>query len=151
MVISIIYALHIYHTVYYCRKLSLDDMLHHVSALCVCVPLAIYYSPGSLLGYSFFFTTGLPGMINYLLLWRERNGNFPRQCQKKWNVRLNVWIRNPGCISCATLIFLKTFFHPENTIYHKIAGLVVSLLTVWNGSYFMEQVVSDYAKRYLHV
>lgn len=151
LVVSLIYGLHIYHSLYYFYKLGFDDIVHHVSALCVCVPLALYYSPGSLLGYSFFFTTGLPGMINYFLLWEQRNGLYDRQLQKKWNVFLNVWIRNPGCISCATLILLKAFLDKKQTLYNQFAAILVSSITIWNGSYFMEQVVSDYAKRYLKI
>lgn len=149
LVVSLIYGLHMYHCLYYYKKLQMDDILHHISALCICVPLALLYSTGSLLGYSFFFTTGLPGMINYFLLWKERNGLYKRQQQKKWNRILNVWIRNPGCISCATLILLKAFVNHEQTLWNRFSSLVVAIITVWNGSYFMEQVVCDYAKRYL--
>lgn len=149
IVISLIYGLHLYHSIYYFKKLNIDDILHHVSALCVCVPLALYFSPGSLLGYSFFFTTGLPGMINYFLLWKQRNGLYDRKLQKQWNRFLNVWIRNPGCISCATLILLKALVDQNQTRWNLIASVLVAFITVWNGSYFMDQVVSDYAKRYL--
>ena len=146
-VVSLIYGLHLYHSLYYFQKLGFDDITHHVSALCVCVPLALYYSPGSLLGYSFFFTTGLPGMVNYLLLWLQRNELYDRKKQKSWNQFLNVWIRNPGCISCATLIVLKACLTETKEYFY--ASIIVALITVWNGSYFMEQVVADYAKRYL--
>ena len=84
IVVSLIYGLYIYHCLYYYKKLKMNDIFHYISTLCICVPLSLLYNIGSLLGYYFFFTFGLPEMINYFLLWKERNGLYKRQKQKKY-------------------------------------------------------------------
>jgi hypothetical protein len=87
-----------------------------------------------------FFTTGLPGGIDYTLLALVKNGYMDRKIEKRVNTFLNVWIRSPGCVAVAAL----GLAHPpsENTLAPVISGL----LTFWNGQYFMHQVVENYAR-----
>lgn len=135
-------ALHLYHTVFYWRKFRVDDWLHHILMVGVALPVGAAVPAGSLLGYSLFFTTGLPGGIDYCLLFLNRNGLLSKEIQKRVNCWIQVWVRSPGCISHAALA-LVYFFAKSNTAFVLYGGLLVAYLNYWNGQYFMRQVVLD--------
>ena len=66
--IIITVALHFYHVIVYFDKLRFDDWLHHILMILIVVPLGVFLNTGSL-GLALFFITGLPGGIDYLLLF----------------------------------------------------------------------------------
>jgi len=49
-------------------------LLHHILMILVALPISFLAKTGSLLGHSLFYTTGLPGGIDYLMLVLVRNG-----------------------------------------------------------------------------
>jgi hypothetical protein len=144
--IIITIALHIYHIIIYFNNLRFDDWLHHILMIGVVVPTSIFMNVGSLLGLGLFFITGLPGGIDYFLLFLVRNKIIDKLLEKKINTYLNIWIRCPGCIihsTMATMILLKD---RELLSYFDIfaSGMCVTII-FWNGVYFMNQVVQNYA------
>ncbi len=142
----ITFGLHFYHTVWYFKKLRFDDWLHHILTCGIALPLASISNAGSLLGHSLFYTTGLPGGIDYLMLFLNRNGLLSRITEKKVNNFLNLWIRCPGCISQAVLTVVGyNMVSTQLSEYDKITGLITALIVFWNGIYFMHQVVVNYA------
>ena len=69
-VLPLIYSLHIYHILSYSKFFRFDDWTHHIFSMGIAVPIVLYLFPSRhLLGFSFFFTTGIPGGINYFLLF----------------------------------------------------------------------------------
>jgi hypothetical protein len=138
------FALHFYHIWVYYRSFRFDDWLHHGLMIGVALPLGLSIPSSTLLGFSLFFTTGLPGGIDYALLFGVRNGWIERLTEKRVNKELNVWIRSPGCIAHATLslLFLCNYTQHMNAF----ANLLTTTLIFWNGQYFMQQVVTDYAR-----
>jgi hypothetical protein len=143
MAMDFVFALHLYHIALYWRKFRFDDWLHHILMIGVALPIGAYVDSKSLLGYSLFFTTGLPGGIDYFLLFLTRNNWLNKNYEKNINSWLNTWIRSPGCISHATLSLVLT--HSECLQYSLDwwLGVCVSFLTYWNGQYFMKQVVEN--------
>lgn len=147
------FALHIYHILLYFRTLRYDDWLHHILMIGCALPLGCILESHTLLGFSLFFTTGLPGGIDYFLLFLTRNYWLNKMTEKKINTFLNVWIRSPGCIAQAVLTLVWVFSY--NSVTYPLFSLsptllgsiLVSLLNYWNGQYFMEQVVTDFAKK----
>jgi hypothetical protein len=140
-------ALHIYHILYYFKKLRFDDWLHHGLMIGIALPIGGLVSSGTMLGFSLFFTTGLPGGIDYAMLFMTRNFWLLRETEKQVNTWLNVWIRSPGCAAQATLTIVALYMnaaHRSSVAWY--AGLVAGLLNYWNGQYFMQQVVVDYGK-----
>jgi hypothetical protein len=146
---SLVFALHFYHIVRYYNKLRPDDWLHHGTMIFLALPIGIYVPAGTLLGYSLFFTTGLPGGIDYLLLFGVRNGWLDRLLEKKVNRWLNIWIRSPGCVSMATATILH-MAQSGNSVWIKGLSLIPAALNYWNGQYFMDQVVVDWARQMFH-
>lgn len=139
------YSLHIYHIYVYFKKMRFDDWLHHI-VMMFAFPLAMATDPGSLLNHAMFYLTGLPGAINYFLLFLSRNGIVGRIFQKKVNNYLNLLIRCPGCISHVTMSLLTLGFR-EFTPIQTYFVLIQCLIVYWNGIYFMNQVIVDYNKQ----
>lgn len=149
--LQLCFALHIYHCVVYWRKFRYDDWLHHGLMIGVALPLGWALPSGRLLGFSLFFTTGLPGGIDYVLLFLTRNGLLERSVEKRVNTWLNVWIRAPGTAAHAALTV--AYITSEQThmstlgLFWKYAAYLTAALNYWNGQYFMQQVVWDSARR----
>lgn len=138
------YALHFYHCLLYWRVFHYDDWLHHGLMIGVALPLGCSVSAGPLMGMNLFFTTGLPGGVSYALLFAEKNGMITRTTSRRWNARINLWLRSPGCVANASMILASFLSTPagEVTSWQMFVAVAVAALTLWNGQYFMEQVVA---------
>lgn len=141
-------ALHLYHILYYFNKLRMDDWLHHGLMIGIALPLGGLLPAGTLMGYSLFFTTGLPGGIDYVLLFLVRNRWLQSDSEKRVNHAIQVWIRSPGCVSHAALVCAYLSMH-QTTLLYTVGALITAFLNYWNGQYFMQQVVYDVGRREL--
>lgn len=138
----IVYALHIYHILWYFNKLRIDDWLHHILMIFIALPIANYFGSVRLLGHSLFYTTGLPGMIDYMILFLVKNNFVDRITQKRINLYLNCYLRNPGCTIHSFITLINTFL--VTNYFDIILNITTAILVYWNGIYFMEQVVGNY-------
>jgi hypothetical protein len=145
LALELVFALHCYHIIRYWQKLRYDDWLHHILMIGIALPIGWATESHSLLGYNLFFTTGLPGGIDYVLLFLVRNGLMQKEIEKNVNAYINTWIRSPGCISHATLTILFMSTTIEHFSINWWGGMIVATLTFWNGQYFMRQVVENNA------
>lgn len=145
LALEYVFALHFYHIALYWRKFRYDDWLHHGLMIGVALPIGTLVDSKSLLGYSLFFTTGLPGGIDYFMLFLVRNGWLRKETEKRINSQLNVWIRSPGCVSHAILTFVLVYMVWPQYSIQWFARILCGLLTFWNGQYFMRQVVENNA------
>ncbi len=144
----ITFSMHTYHIINYKDKLLFDDWVHHILMCGVALPLSLYVKSGCLLNHGLFFLTGLPGAINYLNLFLVRNSYISRSIQKRINLYLNLWLRAPGCISHFVLCILVM---DSFDVFEKLFIRLTITLIFWNGIYFMNQVVQNYAiERYLN-
>lgn len=137
------FALHFYHIWVYRASLRFDDWLHHGIMIGLALPLGLTVPSSTFMGFSLFFTTGLPGGVDYALLFGVRNGWIDRLTEKRINKELNVWIRSPGCVAHAVLSILFLCTYANNA--YALQTLATAALVGWNGQYFMQQVVADYA------
>jgi hypothetical protein len=142
LALQLCFALHFYHIAFYWRKFRVDDWLHHLLMVGVALPIGGTLKSGSLLGYSLFFTTGLPGGLDYFMLFLSRNGLATPETQKRLNGFLQVWVRSPGCVSQAALTLVHIYSVPFS-FYVFYGGVLTAVLNYWNGQYFMRQVVHD--------
>ena len=140
------FGLHLYHTIWYFKKLRFDDWLHHILSVGIALPLSMATHAGTLLGHSLFYLTGLPGMIDYFLLFLNRNGYLAKLTEKKVNCLLNLWLRCPGCIAHSALTMVGfNMLDSTLTTYARNTSIITALIIFWNGIYFMNQVVVNYA------
>lgn len=148
-IIEYVFAIHFYHIIYYNYKFRFDDWLHHILMVFVSLPLALNLKNGAILSHTFFFITGLPGCIDYFLLFLNRNKLIDKHIEKYTNYILNLWIRCPGCIASSNLILM---YYGQN--YHKFDilsafSLLLIMFTIfWNGVYFMKDIVINYTINY---
>lgn len=138
-------ALHAYHIIDYLPSLRFDDWLHHGLMIGLAIPLGLQAPAGALFGANLFFTTGLPGLISYSLLFAERNRLMTKHRVQTLNKWTHLWIRAPGCVAQATLTLATVASAPTVTTLQQVAGFIVAALTAWNGLYFMEQALSSVA------
>jgi hypothetical protein len=140
------YSLHTYHTFFYYHKFRFDDWLHHILMGAALLTSHQFHS-GRLINYSLFFTTGLPGMVDYFLLFLVKNDKIESIIEKKVNTWINLWIRCPGCISHAVLTLLVYNIYSKTlltSIFEKVGYIFTAVITFWNGIYFMNKVVTSY-------
>jgi hypothetical protein len=143
---AIVYGLHFYHMLTYHKKMRFDDWLHHGLMVGVALPLTELVPASTILGHSMFFINGLPGMIDYSLLFLNRNHLISKYTEKKVNWLLNTWIRCPGCVMTTGFIIMNIGMNYDvMTIQQKMASFAMAGCVYWNGVYFMDQVVRDYA------
>jgi hypothetical protein len=146
--VALVLSLHAYHIVRYYKTMKYDDWLHHFLMIGIATPIGIAMPITPLMGYSIFFSTGLPGAISYFALFLQRNGRIERMTEKTINTALNVWVRSPGCISHATLTvawILSSYSNFETLVL--CYAFIPPVLLYWNGQYFMQQAVRDLAQR----
>lgn len=143
LALEYVFALHLYHLALYWRNFRLDDWLHHILMIGIALPIGWIAESRSLLGYSLFFTTGLPGGIDYILLFLCRNNLLNKRYEKRINSWLNTWIRSPGCISHATLTLVLVSVTCVRFSLDWWLGIIAASLTFWNGQYFMRQIVEN--------
>lgn len=145
--VATVVALHLYHLLIYWRQFLLDDWLHHIGMIGVAIPIGLAIPSSTLMGFSLFFATGLPGGINYFMLFLQRNGCLNRMTEKGWNRVLHTWIRAPGCLAHAALTAAVVLSSEgSESQWMRAVALVPAALMFWNGQYFMGQVVSNYAR-----
>ena len=143
---AIVYGLHFYHMLMYYKKMRFDDWLHHGLMVGVALPLTEIVPASTILGHSMFFINGLPGMIDYSLLFLARNNVITKYTEKSVNRILNTWIRCPGCVMTTGFILMNVGINYDvMTIQQKMASFAMAGCVYWNGVYFMDQVVRDYA------
>jgi hypothetical protein len=145
LALQFVFALHFYHIVIYWEKFRFDDWLHHILMIGIALPIGGYVDSKTLLGFSLFFTTGLPGGKDYIMLFLVRNGWMKKEREKELNSWINVWVRSPGCVAQATLTLVLVFGYMEVYSLEWWMGILVGFLNYWNGQYFMRQVVENNA------
>lgn len=137
-------ALHLYHLWIYWRTFHMDDWLHHGLMIGVALPLGSLVPAGSLMGFSLFFTTGLPGAICYAALFARNNDWMSRDTEKRISRVVNLWMRAPGCVAHAALTLAATASAVGRaTSWETTVGVVTAALTAWNGMYFLAAVMDS--------
>lgn len=114
-----IYALHLYHIVFY-RPLVFIDWLHHLVMVVVMLPLAYCLVPGHLLGHGAFYSSGLPGGIDYLMLVMVKRGWMKSIDEKSYNVPIQVCVY---VFVCLCLVFVVSVVRGACAAYTAMAAL----------------------------
>ena len=138
---SLCFCLHLYHTL--CYELKPMDIFHHYLFIFIATPLYLIYSyKGSAL--IFFFSSGLPGGIDYLLLSLVKNNKINFMIEKKINGYLNSYIRMPGGFITSYIIFKDGIYFADMRMYNNI---MLSGLIFYNSAYFGKLAIENYIER----
>ena len=136
---------HLYHIALFFKHLREDEWIHHIVMCLFAFPVMFNYNPNKVSTVAIWFITGLPGMIDYLLLWLVKIGRLHKQVEKSVYVILTVAIRSPGCVLATALQLPHLSF--EIDIYN-LAKWFLSIITLWNGQYYMYITVKNSGKHF---
>ena len=129
-------TLHLYHSVLF--KMRLEDWCHHISGF-VITPILIDNSCKGI-SQAYFFITGLPGAIDYSIMALYKNNILKKNTQKYIASKLNAYIRMPGGVITAYLIFKDSFSTPVIN-YHMVS--LCAFLYI-NSCFYGKQAIENY-------
>jgi len=134
---------HIYHMIVFRKKLKSDEWFHHLIMLSF-NGISVYYFRNKAQAASAFFLSGLPGLIDYFMLWCVKMKFIPSILEKKVYLYLTTYIRSPGAI-IVTYTSLPYILQIKSWPMFLYSSLLV-LLIFWNGQYYMMKNCIDYGK-----
>tara|TARA_B100000900_G_C20474086_1_gene672630 strand:+ start:87 stop:407 length:321 start_codon:yes stop_codon:yes gene_type:complete len=88
----------------------------------------------------YFFSSGLPGGIDYLLLTLVKNNKINRLTEKNINSYLNVYIRMSGGYITSYIIFKDGL---QNTTIYMYSNILLSCLIFYNSGYFGKLAIEN--------
>jgi hypothetical protein len=138
-------VLHIYHCLFF--KLTKEDYLHHFLMVTICGTLC-YIIQSIISSFALFFLSGLPGAIDYMLLYLVKINKINSITEKKIYTYLSGFLRSPGCMY--TFIIgchgLTNYYNEGN--YRNLLFLFVTIsLIFWNGQYYFMQIHESYLRK----
>ena len=141
-------ALHMYHIFHF--KLNKLDWIHHISMALVSAPIILLYNRKCPAVVGIWFTSGLPGAIDYFILWLVKMGYCCNELEKLLYVYINVWLRSPGCIYAVVLqlAFINDIMNNSNMEICAKTWLIFILF--WNGQFFMHTTLKDFYRKRIY-
>jgi len=144
---SMVFSIHLYHITFF-RNLEWVDWMHHTLMVLIGAPLLLMCEMGPIVNVNNFFMCGLPGGIDYAMLFAVKHGYMSTMTEKKYNAAINAWIRSPSLVWVSCLVYVR-FFVPLKVqksvpVYLTAIRVFLMLLGSWNGLYFMQRVIGNY-------
>tara|TARA_B110000858_G_C17788427_1_gene468455 strand:- start:1615 stop:2322 length:708 start_codon:yes stop_codon:yes gene_type:complete len=130
--------LHIYHCIFF--KLKFDDYLHHFLMVVLCGTFSIYMK-SIISSLALFFLCGLPGFLDYVLLFLVKLNLVNKLTEKYIYLYISLYLRSPGCL--LTVIIGSLSLKNLNQMEYIIL-LNTILLIFWNGQYYLNQSCISY-------
>lgn len=140
---SLVFSVHVYHMVFF-RGLQWVDWLHHILMVVIGAPLMVTSEVGPLMNFNHFFMCGVPGGLDYAMLFAVKHGWMEPLQEKRHNLRINVWIRAPMLVCTAVLAMIQVHLQDGIPRWVSTVRILLCALAVWNGLFFMERVVGNY-------
>lgn len=137
--------LHIYHCLFF--KLTRADYLHHFLMVAICGSLC-YILQSIISSFALFFLTGLPGGIDYMLLYFVKKNKISLVTEKKIYTLLSAYVRAPGCTYTLAIGMNGIMDYYLSKEYYKLIILLVTILLIfWNGQYYFMISHESYIKK----
>ncbi len=95
--------------------------------------------------FALFFLTGLPGAIDYMLLYLVKINKVNSVTEKKIYTYLSTYIREPGCIYTFIIGLngVLTYYTEQN--FNKMIILLITILLILsNGKYYLLKTHESY-------
>jgi hypothetical protein len=134
----ILIGLHTYHLIDY-KNINISEIIHHILTY-------IFYYISYTMNHPFYYVhlicmSGVPGGITYYMLFLEKVNGISSITEKYISMNINFWIRCPGCIIYATLLYDRMIY-----LYEGICPIYMFLIifTLINGIYFTTTIVESY-------
>ena len=136
-------GLHIFHCASQAKKLTAVDWAHHLISNMLVSFLCFPFRYGPIINWACLFVCGLPGGIDYFLLFLVKIGRLEKGREKSCNRMLNMWVRLPGIVSFVPFAFVC--YQEGRASVHGGLMIAQSLLNCFNGIYFADRVVANHA------
>ena len=136
---------HTYHVIFY-DDIPYDEKVHHMVNVYITLPL-LWMCYNKACNFALSVMMGLPGGLTYGLLFLKDINIIESITEKNISANLNLWIRCPGAICAAMIVYMQMRYHPE--IFNGltfIVGIISIIGTYWNGIYFMRTIVESRIK-----
>ena len=144
--LTIVNSVHLYHMVAF-NDLSSADYFHHLLFIPT-IGLTGQICPWGALGnWQAFFISGLPGGLDYFMLFLIKNGKMDKITEKRYNANLNIWLRMPGIFTATILAFCAIRTGRYSAPWPAIAMQLI--LPPYNALYYAKQSVANYAVHYM--
>lgn len=139
------FLLHVYHCIFF--KLTKDDILHHTLMVGICGTLC-YKLRSILSSLALFFLSGLPGGIDYFLLYLVKKNVLKSIVEKRMYTILSAYLRSPGCVLTTLIGMNGVFNYYYSEEYYRLFILLSTLsLIFWNGQYYLLKSHESYVKK----
>jgi hypothetical protein len=139
----VIDILHIYHMLFFsCTK---ADIFHHLFFVVIGSIFVFLFNNGKFIALSHLFLCGLPGGIDYVILFLYQFNYVTKFTRLKIATFLNIWIRAPGLCIIST-VGLLYYLENEKTLYSTVQLFFQIIMSYGNGQYYLRDTVFAYGK-----
>ena len=121
------------------------DIFHHLFFVTIGSLVVFIFNNGRFVALSHFFICGLPGGIDYVILFLYESNHVEKITRLNIASYINVWIRAPGLCMVATFSILK-FIYSNQDLFSFIELFLQLLITYGNGQFYMKEVVYSTGK-----
>ena len=135
--------IHLYHMLFF--KCTNDDIFHHLVFVGMGSFVIYTFNNGYYAALSHFFICGLPGCLDYFMLFLYKTDFIFKNTRLRYAMLLNVWIRSPGLCMLACIAIIN-FIYKTKTVHTCIEIILQICLTIGNGQMYMKDVVYSAGK-----
>ena len=138
---------HIYHMIFFTKYLKYSEWFHHITMCVICSPMT-YFLDSIVTDVALLFICGIPGLIDYLLLWLVKLDIFSKKYEKLIYVYISVLIRSPGILFSIFLGIpaIINSYHEYNYLFFFLS-LSNMVFSYWNAQYYMAITCRDASKK----
>ena len=144
-------SLHLSHIICLYDKFTNIDWIHHITSSLLIGTINLLYTYGPILNYALFFMCGLPGGIDYFLLFLNKFNLIESLTEKTINRYLNMYCRLPFMILWMGISYvcyrMGNVPHNDNgEIEMPIYIILIQYIFIGgNVLYFTDRVVANHA------
>lgn len=134
-----IYAIHIYHPIFF--KTNVMDWIHHTPVYLLNTAMFSVLS-GPVFQLQGLILTGFPGGLDYLLQALEGEGLLSRGLYKELASSINVYVRAPLGFVSGYICLVGLWHHSaESTVWQSIVFIGMGVHACWNAPFFGRQAI----------
>ena len=142
--VCIIISFHLYHFIH--EKLDLETKIHHIVSVFMCASSGLTLPTGPSIGAINYFMCGLPGGLDYMMLFLVKYKYMNKLTEKYYNRWLNLLIRMPGMMICFWYLILNVK-HGRIRLYNYSYQIISCFLLLLNSIYYCNKTVGNYHVR----
>jgi len=141
-----ILSFHLNHLLFY-SNLNIEDLIHHFVSAILLPIIGVFLPYGNVMSLSNLTMCGIPGGIDYLLLFLVKQNYLGKLTEKKINRFLNLLIRWPIMFLSAYIFLINSYHNNVQTDYIVIMNILLGLHCI-NAVYYCDKVIGNYYQQF---